>query len=65
MLGLDAARQGYWTAYGGSPGMDYLLAGFSERMAAAGISGDVRRRLFVDNPARAFAFHTVPSTPEA
>ena len=65
MLGLDAARQGYWAAYGGDPGMAYLLGGFSERMAAAGISADVRRRLFVENPARAFAFRSATWTSEA
>jgi len=75
MLGLDAARQGYWTAYGGGPGMAYLLSGFSERMAAAGITSEARRRLFVENPARAFALRiandaatppmTTPSTSEA
>ena len=27
MLGIDAARQGYWTTYGGSPGWAFLLVG--------------------------------------
>ena len=39
MLGLDAARQGYWSAYGGTPGMAYLLGDFSQRMDAAGHHG--------------------------
>ena len=56
MLGMDAARQGYYTAYGGSPGLPYLLREFSDAMDASGISAAVRQRFFVDNPARAFAF---------
>ena len=58
MLGMDAARQGYWTAYGGAPGMTYLLGAFSDLMEAHGIGADARRALFVTNPARAFAFAT-------
>ena len=65
MLGLDAARQGYWTRMVARPGMAYLLGDFSERMAAAGITADVRHRIFVENPARAFAFRAAPSTSEA
>jgi phosphotriesterase-related protein len=56
MLGLDAARQGYWSAYGGRPGMGFLLGAFSEQMAAAGVSAEARHRIFVENPARAFTF---------
>ena len=56
LLAMDAAKQGYYRAFGGSPGLDYLLTGFSAQMEERGIGGDVRRQLFVDNPARAFAF---------
>lgn len=56
MLGMDAARQGYYTAFGGSPGLPYLLREFSDAMAARGLDGPIRRGFFVDNPARAFAF---------
>jgi predicted metal-dependent phosphotriesterase family hydrolase len=56
LLGMDAARQGYYGVYGGSPGLTWLLGGFTDAMERAGIGADVRRRLFVDNPARAFAF---------
>jgi phosphotriesterase-related protein len=59
MLGMDAARQGYYTAYGGSPGLGYLLRGFSDLLEERGIDATVRRQLFVDNPARAFAFTEV------
>ncbi|MBA2721025.1 MAG: aryldialkylphosphatase [Chloroflexi bacterium] len=59
MLGMDAARQGYYTAYGGSPGLPFLLREFSDRLEERGIGADIRRRIFVDNPARAFAFAEV------
>ena len=59
MLGMDAARQGYYSAFGGAPGLPYLLTEFSAEMDARGMAGPIRRRIFVDNPARAFAFAEV------
>ena len=59
MLGMDAARQGYYRAFGGTPGLDYLLRDFRVAMDARGLDGEIRRSLFVDNPARAFAFTEV------
>jgi 5-phospho-D-xylono-1,4-lactonase len=56
VLGMDAARRSYLSVYGGSPGLTWLLDGFSSAMDARGLGPDVRRRLFVDNPARVFAF---------
>ena len=53
---MDAARQGYYAVYGGSPGLTWLLDGFSRQMAERGLGADVQRRLFVENPARIFAF---------
>jgi phosphotriesterase-related protein len=54
MLGMDAARQSYYAAYGGSPGLPYLLREFSTEMDARGLDAEVRRVLFVANPAAAF-----------
>jgi phosphotriesterase-related protein len=59
MLGMDAARQGYYRAFGGSPGLDYLLGPFSREMESRGIDSSIRRRLFVDNPGRSFSFTAV------
>lgn len=56
MLGMDAARQGYYRAFGGSPGLPYLLREFSAAMDERGLGTALRNRLFVQNPARAFAF---------
>jgi predicted metal-dependent phosphotriesterase family hydrolase len=60
MLGLDAARQGYWTTYGGTPGWTFLLGEFAEQMQLRGISADAQHAIFVSNPARAFAFADLP-----
>jgi predicted metal-dependent phosphotriesterase family hydrolase len=59
MLGMDAARQGYYRAFGGSPGLPYLLREFSAAMETCGLDAEIRYQLFVDNPARAFAFAEV------
>jgi 5-phospho-D-xylono-1,4-lactonase len=56
MLGLDAARQGYWRTYGGTPGWSFLLDEFADAMGARGIDAEDRHEIFVTNPARAFAF---------
>jgi len=56
VLGMDAARQGYYAVYGGKPGLTWLLDGFATLMDERGLGADIRRRLFVDNPARVFAF---------
>ncbi len=67
VLGNDAARQRYYRAWGGGPGLAWLLGEFSERMADAGIDEAARRALFVANPARVFAFApaTTPAGPTA
>lgn len=56
VLGMDAARRGYYTVYGGGPGLTWLLDGFTAAMEERGLDATVRRLLFVDDPARAFAF---------
>ena len=59
VLGMDAARRGYYAVYGGNPGLTWLLDGFSVAMEKRGLGADARRRLFVENPARVFAFAAV------
>ena len=56
VLGMDAARRGYYRVYGGAPGLSFLLDDFSRSMAERGIDAPIRNSLFVANPARAFAF---------
>ena len=60
MLGMDAARQGYWATYGGTPGWTFLLGAFAEAMRDHGIDADVQHEIFVANPARVFAFAERP-----
>jgi 5-phospho-D-xylono-1,4-lactonase len=55
VLGMDAARQRYYRAFGGSPGLGWLLDGFSRAMTERGL-GAAWQAVFIDNPARAFAF---------
>ncbi len=56
LLGTDASRRGYWLAYGGRPGMAFLLGAFSQEMAANGLDAATRHAIFVENPARVLAF---------
>ena len=42
VLGMDAARQGYYRVYGGAPGLAWLLDGFTALMEAAGLDATVR-----------------------
>ena len=56
MLGMDAARKTYWKVYGGKPGLSFLLREFSDDLLAAGLNKNDLQSIFVDNPARIFAF---------
>jgi len=56
VVGMDAARQGYYHAYGGSPGLVRLLGPLSAMMEERGIDDVTRHALFVENPSRVFAF---------
>jgi phosphotriesterase-related protein len=56
MLGMDAARRGYWRHYGGRPGLDYLLTTFAGQMKERGVSDAQFHDVFVANPANTFQF---------
>lgn len=56
LLGMDAARRGYYHVYDGAPGLTWLLDGFTALMAERGLDATIRHRWFVEAPARAFAF---------
>jgi phosphotriesterase-related protein len=55
LLGGDAGRRSMLRAYGGGPGLDYLFARFKPRLERE-LGEELSRRIFVENPARAFAF---------
>ena len=54
LLGGDAGGRSMLRAYGGGPGMDYLFARFKPRLERE-LGEELARRIFVDNPAQAFA----------
>lgn len=56
MLGMDAARRGYWRHYGGRPGLDYLLVVFREELRRRGAPESSLERIFVTTPAKTFSF---------
>ena len=51
----DLARRSYQRAYGGAPGLVYLVESFPLILMEAGLTAPDVRRLLVDNPAAAFA----------
>lgn len=55
LLGGDTGRRSMFRAYGGGPGMDYVFARFKPRLERE-LGDELSRRIFVENPARAFAF---------
>ncbi len=57
LLSHDIARRSLRPAYGGAPGLTYLLDRFVFMLLDAGVSGADVRRLIVDNPARALTIH--------
>jgi predicted metal-dependent phosphotriesterase family hydrolase len=65
LLGMDAARRGYYHAYDGAPGLAWLLDGFTALMAERGLDETVRHRWFVEAPARAFAFASTTAEADA
>lgn len=56
VLGMDAAKRGYYRVFGGTPGLTWLLDGFRGLIETAGIDATVLERMLVPNPARLFAF---------
>ncbi len=56
LLGMDAARPAYWKAYGGAPGLSFLLNEFTVLMKSRGLTDAQWRSIFVDNPSRTYAF---------
>ena len=58
MLGLDLGRRDYFRAYGGGPGLRYLMDTFVPRLEKH-IGPLASRRMLVDNPAHAYALRSV------
>lgn len=60
LLGTDMARPSYLRAYGGGPGLDYILARFLPRLRKEGVPQAAIDDIMIHNPARAFARREVP-----
>lgn len=56
LLGMDAARRSYWRAYGGSPGLCFLLREFKAMLEVDGLPGALWLKIMQTNPAAAFQF---------
>lgn len=54
-MGMDAAKSNYWKAYGGIPGLNFLLTTFKDDLREIGLA-DYYEKIFVDNPARLYSF---------
>ena len=59
LLGGDTGRSSMMRAYGGGPGLDYVFARFKPRLERE-LGTELSRLIFVENPARAFAFDPRP-----
>jgi phosphotriesterase-related protein len=55
LVGGDTGRRNMLRAYGGGPGMDYVFARFKPRLERE-LGPELADRIFVRNPARAFAW---------
>ena len=60
LLGGDTGRRAMLRAYGGGPGLDYVFARFKPRLERE-LGAELSQRIFVGNPARAFAWRPVAS----
>ncbi|MFZ3216306.1 MAG: hypothetical protein WA192_09635 [Candidatus Acidiferrales bacterium] len=59
LLGMDAARRKYWKAYGGTPGLAFLLREFVPRLHQQGLTAADIAKIFVTNPATCYAFRSL------
>jgi phosphotriesterase-related protein len=58
LLGGDTGRRNMLRSYGGGPGLDYVFARFKPRLERE-LGAELSDRIFVANPARAFACSAV------
>lgn len=68
LLGMDAAKRKYWKAYGGSPGLSFLLTDFQRHLLQKGVQESAIAGIFIRNPARVYTFRSLSdssSTPSS
>jgi phosphotriesterase-related protein len=56
LMGSDLGSRKYWKAYGGSPGLEFLLLKFTRLLEANGMKGSAISKITSSNPGRALAF---------
>ncbi|WP_078382475.1 phosphotriesterase family protein [Sutcliffiella halmapala] len=61
LLGTDFALRSYWKAYGGGPGMAYLLETFIPRLKKQGIPAETVNRFITQNPQNAYSLKKIQS----
>jgi 5-phospho-D-xylono-1,4-lactonase len=61
ILGLDLGRRSYFRAYGGGPGLRYLMTAFAPRLRRR-LGDEAVARILIDNPGRLYA---LPGDPGA
>jgi len=61
LLSGDMGRRSYWKAYGGGPGLDYILTKFVPRLRREALDGGLKTTvvddLLLKNPTKAFTFY--------
>lgn len=62
LVGGDTGRRSMMRSYGGGPGLDYVFVRFKPRLERE-LGAELARRIFVANPARAFAFELRDARP--
>ncbi len=51
----DLARRGYWSCYGGSPGLPFLITSLDEFLLDLGISQEILDKIWIENPQTLFS----------
>lgn len=64
VLGLDLGRRDYLRAYGGGPGLRYLMTAFAPRLRRR-LGAAAAERILVANPARFYSLAEQPAGPAA
>ena len=54
-MGMDAAKNSYWQAYGGKPGLNFLLTTFKDELQKMGLS-QYYENIFFKTPAKLYSF---------
>jgi len=51
----DLARRGYWSCYGGSPGLPFLITSLNEDLLDLGFTQEILDKIWIENPQTLFS----------